>query len=122
MEITLGYNAKLTAPPQERAGIRSFYGDFLGFKAVRQSERADIFRLGPTFCLAFLYEAPFLSAAEKRNGLWLELRTTDVAGLRAMILNHGVDPIDYWDKEHFYFQAPGGQVFRLAGMNEETPV
>jgi hypothetical protein len=34
-------------------------------------------------------------------------------------LEFGIEQVPFWDKEHFYFQAPGGQVFRLIGKTED---
>lgn len=34
------------------------------------------------------------------------------------MLKAGVTEVDYTDKTHFYFQAPGGQVFRIVSDAE----
>jgi hypothetical protein len=47
------------------------------------------------------------------------LETADPDALKRSILDFGIAEIEYWDKEHFYFQAPGGQVFRLAKIIED---
>jgi hypothetical protein len=39
--------------------------------------------------------------------------------LKQQILRFGIPKIKHWDREHFYFQAPGGQVFRLVGSTED---
>jgi hypothetical protein len=47
--------------------------------------------------------------------MWLEVRTARPEEMKKRILEFGIQGIEHWDKDHFYFQAPGGQVFRLAG-------
>jgi hypothetical protein len=39
--------------------------------------------------------------------------------MKRKILAFGVKEIETWDKAHLYFQAPGGQVFRLVGDGED---
>jgi hypothetical protein len=64
--------------------------------------------------------APMLSNAEHRMACWMEIKTDDVPGLKAKLLEFGVDEItDFWDKERFYFHAPGGQVFRVIDRSKQ---
>jgi hypothetical protein len=49
----------------------------------------------------------------------MELRTDRPEKLKQKILKFGIKEIKYWDKDHFYLQAPGGQVFRLVGNAED---
>jgi len=53
------------------------------------------------------------------GSIWLDLRTDDSEGLKQKILGFGIPGIDFWDKEHLYFHAPGRQVFRLVGVSED---
>src|SRR5258705_13451831 len=116
--VSLGENSKLTALPSERDQIRRFYRDVLGCPQSRETERADFFRIGATFNLGVVYDDKAPSAADGMKSIWLELRTAHPEELKQKILAFGIKEIQYWDKEHFYFQAPGGQVFRLAGSTE----
>jgi len=45
---------------------------------------------------------------------WLEINTRDVQEVKRRLVEFGVKEVEYPDKSRFYFQAPGGQVFRLA--------
>jgi hypothetical protein len=51
------------------------------------------------------------------EAIYLELQADDVEALRQRIVDFGVKVLDMPDP-HLYFQAPGGQVFRLVGINE----
>jgi hypothetical protein len=59
-----------------------------------------------------LDESAFLKA------IYLELKTDSVEEMKQRILAFGVKKIDVPDP-HLYFQAPGGQAFRLVGINED---
>lgn len=117
--VSLGDNSKLTALPSERDRIRKFYRDVLGCPATKESERIDIFRVGSGFYLGVVYDDSNLGPSEGLKAIWLDLRTDRPEELRQKILDFGIKGIAFWDKEHFYFQAPGGQVFRLVGSSED---
>jgi hypothetical protein len=76
--------------------------------------------LGDNFHIAFLYgdfadESEFLRSGKS---IWLEIKSDDVQEMRQKILDFGVRKLDIPDP-HLYFQAPGGQVLRLVGINED---
>jgi hypothetical protein len=117
--LSLGESSKLTVLPLERDQIRKFYREVLGCPQTRESERADFFRIGTNFYLGVVYDDSALSMSDRMKSIWLELRTDRPDELKQEILKSGIKEIEYFDKEHFYFQAPGGQVFRLAGTTED---
>ena len=117
--VSLGEHSKLTANPGERDRVRKFYTQVLGCPATKESEKIDIFRIGTDFFLSVVYDDFALSAADGLKSIWLELRTPEPEALKARMLEFGIQEVPFWDKEHFYFQAPGGQVFRLIGKTED---
>jgi hypothetical protein len=117
--VSLGENSKSIANPADRERVRKFYKEGLGSPATKESEKIDIFRIGTTFFLGVMYDDSALSAADALRSIWLDLRTPEPEALKARILEFGIKEIQFWDKEHFYFQAPGGQVFRLAETTED---
>jgi O-phosphoseryl-tRNA(Cys) synthetase len=117
--VSLGENLKLSALPSERNRIRLFYGDVLGCPLTKTAENADVFRLGATFYIGVIYEDSVLSDQEALRSAWLELRADHPEELKQKILNFGIKQIPHWDKEHFYFQAPGGQAYRVVGSSED---
>jgi hypothetical protein len=60
-------------------------------------------------------ESAFLRTAKS---VWLEIKSDDVEEMKQRILAFGVMKLDIPDV-HLYFQAPGGQVLRLVGINED---
>ena len=117
--INLGEHSKITVKPAERERLQSFYRDVLGCKVVTKSQAVDLIELGPNFYIGVNYDEATLSDSDARKAIWLELRAEDPDGLREKILSVGIQRIEFWDKERFYFQAPGGQVFRLTGATED---
>jgi hypothetical protein len=76
--------------------------------------------LGDAFYIAFLYgdfadESEFLRSGKS---IYLELKSDNVEEMREKIVDFGVKVLEVPDP-HLYFQAPGGQVFRLVGINED---
>jgi hypothetical protein len=60
-------------------------------------------------------ESEFLRTA---RSVWLEIKSDNVEEMTRQILDFGVRKLDIPDP-HLYFQAPGGQVLRLVGINED---
>jgi len=119
-KASLGNHSAVRVPRAERERIRAFYRDVLGCEITRESDLKDDFRLGDGFYLAFLYEDEGVALAEAGflQAIYLELKADDVEELRQRIVAFGVRVLAVPDP-HLYFQAPGGQVFRLVGTGED---
>jgi len=117
--VSFGTHSRLKALPSEQSVIRKFYCEVLGCRITKGSERADYFSMRNEFFIAVLYDKEALTKEQSRESIWLELHADDVESVRARILQFGVDELDSPDKDHLYFQAPGGQVFRLVGSTED---
>ncbi len=118
-QITLGENSKLSVRSSEREQVRRFYRDLLGCPQTKESDKIDIFQIGTTFFLGVVYDDAAPSSADRLNSIWLELNVDDPNVVKKEILAFGITEIEYWDNEHFYFQAPGGQVYRLAATSAD---
>jgi catechol-2,3-dioxygenase len=118
-QVTFGENSSLHVASSERERVRSFYHEVLGCPITRKTDRADFFKIGSTFYMAVIYDAAAQSDGERTRSIWLELKTDHPAELKEKILKAGAKEIPFWDKDHFYFQAPGGQVFRLISSSED---
>ena len=130
--IIFGNHSAVRVRRNERERIRKFYRDVLGCQMTRELDDKDDFRMGDGFYIAFLYagggrevdkgvtyaaEAP-LSDDDFMKAIFLELKTDDVQEMRRKIIASGAKVLDVPDT-HLYFQAPGGQVFRLVGIDED---
>jgi catechol 2,3-dioxygenase-like lactoylglutathione lyase family enzyme len=118
-KVSLGNHSAIRVPHSLQEKIRKFYRDVLGCEITRKTDDVDYFRIGDNFFVAFLYEDGALSEPEWLKSIWLEIKADDVLAAKKKILAFGVQEVNSLDKAHLYFQAPGGQVFRLVGTDED---
>lgn len=131
--VVFGNHSALRVRSTERDRIREFYRDVLGCTLVRELPDKDDFRFRDRFHITFLYAsgrgvepgegvtyaaADALSDEDFLKAIFLELKSDDVPSMRRRIVASGVRVLDVPDP-HLYFQAPGGQVFRLVGIDED---
>jgi hypothetical protein len=119
-KVIFGNHSSVIVPRQDRDSIRKLYCDLLGGKIVKADPERDFVRLEENFYIAFLYgdvpdESEFLRTA---RSVWLEIKSDNVEEMTRKILDFGVRKLDIPDP-HLYFQAPGGQVLRLVGIDED---
>ena len=119
-KVVFGNHASVLVPRQERDSIGKFYRDVLGGKIMKAAPEKDFVRLGDNFYIAFLYgdvpdESEFLRSP---RSVWLEIKSDNMEEMTRKILDFGVRKLEIPDP-HLYFQAPGGQVLRLVGINED---
>ncbi len=121
MHVTLGNHLKIHVDKSLREKTREFYLSILKCKSIPTPipgiERFK-FEGDVVIGVAFLEESELLSEKEQLKGTWLELKTQHPEQLKKELMDFGVKEIAYEDKTHFYFQAPGGQVFRIASLDE----
>ena len=120
-KVVIGNHSSVIVPLQDRDNIRRFYCDVLGATITKAEDERDFLRLGDNFYIAFLYgdvpdESEFLRTA---RSVWLEIKADNVEEMRRKILESDlVRKLEIPDP-HLYFQAPGGQCLRLAGIHED---
>ena len=101
----------------EQDRIRRFYCDVLGFKVRVETDEVDRFQLD-NFHFCFVWQNAALDENNFLKAVYLELKAENTEEMRQKILAFGVKRLDVPDL-HLYFQAPGGQVFRLVGISED---
>ena len=119
-KIIFGNHSSVIVPRKDRDSIHKFYCDVLGGKITKAEDDRDFLRLGKNFYIGFLYadvpdQSEFLRTA---RSIWLEIKSDNVEEMKQKILDFGVLKLDILDS-HLYFQAPGGQVLRLVGIDED---
>jgi hypothetical protein len=113
----IGNHIKTNVHKNLRDRVRTFYLDILQCKSMpAPMADLDLFVFDNDFVLGVFYydERNLLTEAEHLNSAWLEIKAKDVLEVKGKLLSFGVKEVDYPDKTRFFFQAPGGQVFRLA--------
>lgn len=119
-KVMLGNHTAVFAPRSEQDQIRRFYRDILGATARVETDDVDRWRLGDVhFC--FVWQDAALDPDHFLKAIYLELATDDVPAMRRKIVASGVKVIEIPDP-HLYFQAPGGQVFKLVAIDEDLSV
>jgi hypothetical protein len=119
-KVIFGNHSSVIVPLRDRDNIRKFYCGVLGGKITKEESDRDFLLLGEDFYIVFLYgevpdESEFLRTA---RSVWLEIKSDDTEEIKRKILEFGVRKLDMPDP-HLYFQAPGGQVMRLVGIDED---
>ncbi len=119
-KVIFGNHSAVRVSRAEKDRIRQFYRDVLGCEIVREGDQKDDFRMGGDFYIAFLYENEGVALDEGgfSKAVYLELKAGNVEEMRQKIVAFGVKVLEVPDP-HLYFQAPGGQVMRLVGINED---
>lgn len=118
--VIIGNHSAVVLPRAEQGRIREFYRDVLGCEIIRETDTKDDFRMGRDFYIGVLYENEGVALDESgfAKATYLELKADDVEEMRQKIVTFGVRVLEMHDP-HLYFQAPGGQVFRLVGIDED---
>ncbi len=112
---TLGKNVRITIDRELRAELRAVLEGALGCEVMSPRPDIDVYRYAGGSLGAYLVPAAdALPAAELRKAPWLELCVEDVASAKKGLEKLGMKPFDYHDKQHDYYELPGGVVFRLA--------
>lgn len=122
-KIVFGNHYSAFAPQQERANIRKFYCEVLGGQLTKGEADRDFLRLGDDFYIVFYGDVPDESEfLRSGRAIFLELKSNNVEETAKKIVESGLVRKLEMPDPHLYFQAPGGQCFRLVGINEDLSV
>ena len=103
-----------------RQRTRDFYGGLLKCKPIISPlPDLDLYEFDGGFVLGLFFGDPStcLTDEEHLRATWMELKVDDPAVWKNRLLAFGVREVDYPDPTRFFFQAPGGQVFRVAPLD-----
>ena len=118
--LQMGNHMKLTVPLALRERVRTFYAGVCECRPL-DSPRPDLdlfeFSGGFVVGVFFTDDAAALPEADHLKAAWLELKVDSVPAYRERLREFGVAELPYADTSRVYFQAPGGQVFRLAPLD-----
>ena len=119
--VVFGNHAAVLVPRTDRDKIRKFYCALLGGAITQEDPDRDFVKLGKDFFMAFLYgDVPDQSDFHRdMRAMWLEIKSDEVEILRKTIVESGLVKVLQVPDPHLYFQAPGGQCFRLVGIDED---
>jgi hypothetical protein len=117
-------HSAVIVPQKDRDSIRKFFCDVLGGTITKAESDRDFLRLEENFYIVFLYgdvpdESEFLRTA---RSIWLEIKSENVEDMTRRILDSALVRKLEMPDPHFYFQAPGGQCFKLVGNDEDLSI
>jgi hypothetical protein len=125
--VTIGNHLKMTVASALKTRSREFYGGLLGLKSIPSpADNLDLYEFPGGFVLGLFFSddpAELLAEQDYLKATWLELKVDDLTQWKERLQRFGVTEIEYDDPSRFaepyprfFFQAPGGQVFRLAPL------
>jgi hypothetical protein len=125
-DVILMNTAHLYARVSEKERLLRFFTEVLGlsprevtvaYVTAKEPMYAVIFANGAGLSVEFTNDALTDQAAER--GAWLELTVTDPDAIQAKARAFGAKRIVHPATPFLYLQAPGGQVFRIVGHDEQ---
>ena len=111
----------LFAHPSEREALDGLFTAVLGLAAgvshdaPGYDEPVLAYRFANGAWISVEFTKPAPHGGEISRGAWLELVVDDQDTVKERVLQAGMQRVQYMGNDHFYFQAPGGQVFRIVG-------
>lgn len=118
-KVILGNHMAVFAARSEQGRIREFYCSVLGCKPRVQNEQVDRYQLGDAHFF-FVWQSAVLDESHFLKAVYLELRTDNTEEMIRRILAFGVRKLENMGDGPLYFQAPGGQVFKLVDINADS--
>ena len=126
--VTIGNHLKMNVASDLKTRTRDFYRGLLGLKSISSpADNLDLYEFPGGFVLGLFFlddRAELLTDKDYLKATWLELKVDDLLQWKQRLQSFGVTEIAYDDPSRFaepyprfFFQAPGGQVFRLAPLN-----
>ena len=120
--VAIGNHMKMTLARELRSKTRAFDATTLGLKVLESPrDDLDLYEFFGGFVLGIFFTADaaeILPEPDQLKATWLELKVDDPVEWKRRLIDFGVREVDYPDgSNRFYFQAPGGQTFRLAARD-----
>ncbi len=115
----IGNNVRITVARGHRPALARMFTEALGCSVIQPPGATDmeVFLFeGGGIGAYYVDDDRALTPAQARDGAWLEFLVADPEEARVALAAQGIEPFEYHDREHLYFAAPGGQVFRLAAL------
>ena len=125
-DVALMNTAHLYARVSEKERLLRFFTEVLGL-SPREVTVAYVTAKEPMYAVTFSNGAPLsveftddaLTDQAAERGAWLELTVTDRDAVEAKARAFGAKRIVHPATPFVYLQAPGGQVFRIVGHDEQ---
>jgi len=119
MTAALNPRVHTYARPETRERMIWFFTTILGCEALSSPDAKSpasgivAFRFSDGSSLSVEFKDDALDETQARLGAWVEVGVDDADDVQKRITAAGITRIRYAVNDHFYVQAPGGQVMRI---------
>ena len=125
-EVSLTGGVKVNYPASKKEEVRGFFKEMFASN-IATTANIDRVQIGKGF-VAFVYQNSddhFLSEEDHLKGVWMQLDVPWYAyeSVKSRLMAKGFPVLKGFEEKqatHYYFQAPGGLVFRLAKGAKES--
>ena len=115
-KIDFGVGISMPVKPDSRSRAEDFLSKILGLKQTMKDESYTCFKFPNGQIIGITPDVNAPSEEEYENSTWLEIVSSDFLKTKAKILEFGVREVKGGMKEAFFFNLPGGAVFRLLSV------
>ena len=120
----LSNRVHLFAHPSEREELDRLFTEILTLPAglsldapgYDEPVRVYAFTNGASISVEFTRKTPH--DGDVSRGAWLEIVVDDPEEVKKKVQQAGLRQVDFQGNDYFYFQAPGGQVFRIVDQDQ----
>ena len=116
-KIRFGYGMSMPVRPEFREKSEEFFRDILGCAQTKKTKAYTCFRFPNGQVVGITSDDGAPSEADYEKSMWLEVVSSDFDATKKRILDFGAREVQGGLPGAFFFNAPGGAVFRL--VNEE---
>jgi hypothetical protein len=112
-KVDFGAGISMPVKPQARERAEDFLSNILGLPQTLKNDGYTCFRFPSGQVLGITPEENALTEEEYENSAWLEIVSDDFEQTKKRIKEFGVREVRGGMKDAFFFNMPGGAVFRL---------
>ncbi len=116
-KIDFGFGVSMPIRPHERNRAEEFFSKVLGLTQTLKNEQYTCFKFPNGQILGLTPDENAPNEEEYERSTWLEMVSSDFEETKKNILKFGVRQVVGGMSEAFFFNIPGGAVFRL--LSEE---
>jgi predicted enzyme related to lactoylglutathione lyase len=116
-KINFGFGISMPVRPEKRKLAEDFLRTILNCAETMRSEEYTCFRFPNGQIIGITPEKEAPSEEEYEHSIWLEIISEDFEATKKRIKEFGAREVTGGMKEAFFFNLPGGAVFRL--LSEE---
>ena len=112
-KIDFGVGMSMPVKPEFRERAELFFGEVINCPQIMKNESYSCYRFINGQVMGITPDENAPTEEEYEKSIWLELVTSDFESTKKRIIDFGVREVKGGMKDAFFFNSPGGVVFRL---------